>query len=153
MGSWFWFIFCVGRATTDSESQRVDTTGEMLQCLCDIKVNDGWCTEGATSTFALSPLGRRYESAELRRRECEGEEAIVVSHLRTSPLYLRTFAFASSHLYLCNFALLHLCPKAKVEVAPSDHHNDVYSASKVNVPWKDKFNKDMQILTSIMKSL
>lgn len=94
--------FCVGRATADSESQRVDTTGEMLQCLCDIKVNDGWCTEGATSTFALSPLGRRYESADVRRRECEGEEAIVVSHLCTSPLYLRTFAFASSHLHLCN---------------------------------------------------
>ena len=101
-----------------------------------------WCSDGATSTFALSPLGRRCESAKLRRRKCEsatakerkcedatakredamakvrrceGEGAILLSLLR-----LRNFALSPSQLRTFAFAFFDSIQKVSVDYIEFD---------------------------------
>lgn len=75
-----------------------------------------WCSAGATSTIALSPSGRRCESAKLGRRKCRGEGAKMQRWSAKRQKWegegtillsrLHNFALSPSHFRLCLFMFM-----------------------------------------------
>ena len=70
-----------------------------------------WCSDGATSTFALRAKMRECEVAKAKLRRCEGEGAKVrrcegESAKAKERYYYRSFAHATSHSRLRNFAFV-----------------------------------------------